>query len=174
MPLAGYFHRFPAPDFPPILPRIPKGKVLPIMAPPTIIEALNPPDRDHCYAIRTDVFCGEQQVSREIEFDGLDSRCRHYLAMLGDFPVGTARVRPIGDGLVKFERIAVLKSHRGRNIGRALMDRAMADAAAAGATSGRLHAQTYATALYEKLGFTGAGELFMEAGIEHISMIRQL
>lgn len=141
------------------------------MAPPTIIEALNSPDRDRCYAIRIDVFCGEQRVSREIEFDGLDPGCRHYLAMLGDFPVGTARVRPIGDGLVKFERIAVRKAHRGQNIGRALMDRAMADAAAAGVTSGKLHAQTYATAFYQKLGFTAEGEFFMEAGIEHICMI---
>lgn len=141
------------------------------MVVPTIVEALQPSDQDRCFAIRIEVFCDEQKVSREIEFDGLDPGSRHYLALLDGLPVGTARVRPLGDGLVKFERIAVLKAHRGRNIGKALMDRAMADAAAAGATSGKLHAQTYATAFYEKLGFTGEGALFVEAGIEHIRMI---
>ena len=28
----------------------------------TIIEVLNPDDMEACYAIRTEVFCGEQQV----------------------------------------------------------------------------------------------------------------
>jgi predicted GNAT family N-acyltransferase len=90
------------------------------------IEALNSTDMDACYAIRTEVFCGEQQVSREMEFDGLDAECRHYLAKLGDQAVGTARVRPLGDGSVKFERIAVHAPFRGQQVGRALMERAVA------------------------------------------------
>lgn len=143
------------------------------MKTPTIREAIDAGDIDHCHAIRNDVFCGEQNVSAEIEFDGLDAGCRHYLALLDDLPAGTARVRPIGGGVVKFERIAVHREYRGQDIGRALMERAMADAASAGAISGKLHAQTGASAFYEKLGFVAEGELFMEAGIEHIAMVRE-
>jgi predicted GNAT family N-acyltransferase len=141
---------------------------------PTVIEAIEPGELEHCYAIRTAVFCGEQNVSVELEFDGLDANCRHYLAWLGDEPVGTARVRPIGDRIVKFERIAVDIEYRGKDIGRALMDRAMTDAASTGTISGKLHAQTSASAFYEKLGFVAKGSLFIEAGIEHIQMVRDL
>lgn len=146
----------------------------------TIIEALDLDDLEACYAIRTTVFCSEQQVSRELEFDGLDAGCRHYLARLGDQAVGTARVRPLDagnngeSGSVKFERVAVYKPFRGRQIGRALMDRALADARDAGARSGILHAQSAASAFYLKLGFSQEGGTFDEAGIPHVRMTKEL
>lgn len=137
-------------------------------------EAFDPPDREHCYAIRIEVFCGEQKVSREIEFDGLDDECRHYLALQDDAPVGTARTRPIGDGKIKFERIAVRAEHRRRNVGQVLMLQAMRDAVEDGAVTAVLNAQTSAGDFYEKLGFVRKGDIFMEAGIEHIHMVRDL
>lgn len=146
----------------------------------TIIEVLNSDDMEACYAIRTEVFCDEQQVSRELEFDGLDAQCRHYLARRGDKAIGTARVRPLatGDGrdggTVKFERVAVCKPFRGRQIGRALMDRALADAREAGTQAGILHAQSAASAFYLKLGFTQEGGTFEEAGIPHVRMTKRL
>ena len=140
----------------------------------TVIEADAPVLRDHCHAIRSEVFCGEQNVSREMEFDGLDDGSRHYLAMLGALPAGTARVRQVGDGTVKFERMAVRREYRNNNVGRALLDRALADAAAAGAVRGVLHAQCHASAFYEKFGFLPDGKVFTEAGIDHIAMARDL
>jgi predicted GNAT family N-acyltransferase len=142
------------------------------MIPLTVIEALTPAEQAHCYAIRTEVFCGEQKVSRALEFDGLDGECRHYLALQGGQPTGTGRVRPLGTNVVKFERIAVGIAYRGQNIGRALMEQAITDAIAGGATSGKLNAQVSAGGFYEKLGFIGYGDKFMEAGIDHIAMIR--
>lgn len=139
-----------------------------------ITEALTSTDMEACYAIRTDVFCGEQKVSPALEFDGLDAECRHYLARLDDRAVGTARVRPLGDGIVKFERIAVHASFRGRQVGRALMDRALSDAREAGAQTGILHAQTDAAAFYLKLGFCQEGGIFVEADIPHVRMTKKL
>lgn len=149
------------------------------MTEPTIIEASDSADMDACYAIRIEVFCSEQQVSRELEFDGLDAQCRHYLARLGEQAVGTARVRPLnggdtGDGIVKFERIAVHAPFRGRQIGRALMDRALDDARAGGAQSGVLHAQSSAAPFYLKLGFSQEGDIFIEADIPHVRMTKNL
>ena len=140
----------------------------------TIKEALNPADMEECYAIRTEVFCGEQMVSREIEFDGLDDTCRHYLAWLDALAVGTARVRPLGDGAVQFERVAVLKKYRGKDIGRTLMERILIGASDDGYTIGLLHAQYQAGAFYRKLGFAQEGGEFLEAGIRHIRMKRQI
>jgi predicted GNAT family N-acyltransferase len=135
-----------------------------------ITEATEAADRDACYGVRTAVFCDEQGVPAEIEFDGLDDRCRHYLARIGRIAVGTARVRPLGGGQVKFERVAVLRTHRRAGIGLALMERALAGARSDGHRHALLHAQTHAGEFYRRLGFRQEGEGFMEAGIPHIRM----
>lgn len=135
-----------------------------------ITEAVEAADLEACYAIRIEVFCGEQQVSRELEFDGRDAECRHYLARMENVAVGTARVRPLGDGIVKFERIAVYAQYRGRQVGRALMERALAEAQDSGAVAGVLHAQSTAAAFYLKLGFTQEGGTFIEADMPHVRM----
>jgi predicted GNAT family N-acyltransferase len=139
-----------------------------------IAEALDQPDIEACYAIRIEVFCNEQQISRDLEFDGLDADCRHYIARIGDEAVGTARVRHLGRGNLKFERVAVRAPFRNRRIGRALMEHALADAAGDGTNTGILHAQSEAAAFYLKLGFTREGETFVEAGIPHIRMTKKL
>jgi len=139
-----------------------------------IIEALDQADMDACYALRIEVFCDEQGVSRNLEFDGLDPECRHYLARIGDSAVGTARIRPLGGGKLKFERVAVRAAHRNRGIGRLLMERAQADASASGAETGILHAQTEAADFYLKLGFVQEGGTFPEAGIPHVRMTKKL
>jgi predicted GNAT family N-acyltransferase len=136
-----------------------------------VIEAVEIHDREHCFDIRIEVFCGEQKVSREVEFDGLDNECRHYLALLNNVPAGTARARPIGDRRVKFERIAVRSIHRGKGLGTALMLRALENAAADGAITGVLNAQVSAALFYEKLGFVRKGTNFLEAKIEHVHMV---
>ena len=139
-----------------------------------ISEALDARNRNDCYAVRTAVFCGEQGVPADLEFDGLDAACRHYLARIGATVVGTARLRPLGGGEVKFERVAVLQAHRRTGIGWALMERALADARADGHRRVLLHAQTHAGAFYRRLGFHQEGDGFMEAGIPHIRMSMDL
>ncbi len=124
-----------------------------------------------CLSIRRKVFCIEQNVNPEIEFDGLDSQCRHYLVLRHGTPVGTARARIITDRVVKFERVAVLKKCRRSYIGQALMQFVMADATKSGAEVATLHAQTYAAPFYHKLGFVVEGDEFEEAGIPHVKMV---
>jgi predicted GNAT family N-acyltransferase len=140
----------------------------------SVREALADADREACFAIRIEVFCDEQNVSREIEFDGLDDACRHFIALDGERPVGTARVRSLGDGVAKFERIAVLRGDRRRNAGKVLLETAIREAARDGHSRAMMHAQTYAKPFYEKLGFRQEGRGFMEAGIPHIRMVRPL
>jgi predicted GNAT family N-acyltransferase len=139
-----------------------------------ITEALDRPDIEACYAIRIEVFCDEQGVSRDLEFDGLDAECRHYIARIGNDAVGTARLRPLDGGKLKFERVAVRASYRNRKIGRSLMGRALTDAARSGGKTGILHAQSEAAAFYLKLGFIQEGGTFDEAGIPHVRMTKEL
>ena len=134
----------------------------------------NPKELELCLDIRIRVFCHEQGVSRDIELDGLDGVCRHYVAFIEADAVGTARARPIDDKTIKFERVAVLKEFRGRDFGKSLMELAISDATENGYRKAILNAQTHAEPFYQSLGFSQQGERFEEAGIPHIQMIRML
>ncbi|PXX97314.1 GNAT family N-acetyltransferase [Halomonas sp. LBP4] len=116
--------------------------------------------------IRRVVFIEEQQVPLEEEWDGRDPDCRHFLALAGGHPVGTARLLPDAH----IGRVAVLAEARGHGIGAALMRAAIEAARRHGHPAVELAAQTHALAFYENLGFQAVGEEFLEAGILHRNM----
>lgn len=118
--------------------------------------------------VRESVFVVEQNVPEELDFDGLDGRCRHVLAFNdADEPIGTGRI--MADGHIG--RVVVLREWRGQGVGVAIM-RALIDLAA-GDTSLYLHSQDHAVGFYERLGFIQEGLLFMDAGIPHRKMIME-
>ena len=135
--------------------------------------ALPGADRDACRSIRRAVFVIEQGVPEEIEYDDLDDFAVHYLATRCDHPVGCARY-VVRDLCIQVGRVAILASERGQGIGTALMQRLLADAVAIGFTRAILHAQISALPLYEKLGFVREGNEYLEAGIPHLSMYKEL
>ena len=125
-------------------------------------------------AVREEVFIREQGVSYEGDVDGLDEAAIQLVATDEDgVVVGTSRVvlEPHG---ARFGRLSVLRSHRGRGIGAALLAEAEREARAAGAARMELHAQTDALSLYERAGYTPRGERFMEEGLEHLAMEKDL
>lgn len=121
--------------------------------------------------IRRLVFIVEQQVPREEEWDGKDETAWHWLATdQEDVAIGTARLLPDG----QIGRMAVLGNYRGHGVGAALLERAVEKARHLGMDSVFLNAQTHALAFYERCGFTAEGGEFMEAGIPHRRMTRDL
>jgi predicted GNAT family N-acyltransferase len=136
-----------------------------------IVEIADDGDRARAFAIRREVFCAEQGVPAAEEFGGRDGESRQYLARLAGRPVGTARLRESAPGEAKIERVAVLKAMRRHGVGRALMDRTIADARAAGMARILIHAQCHAEAFYAAVGFRTIGGRFEEAGIPHVKMV---
>ncbi len=128
-------------------------------------------DMEAAFAIRREVFCREQGVAEAEEIDGLDPGCRHYLARLDGDAVATSRTRALADGAVKIERVAVLKPLRGTGIGAALMARVLV---VIGAGQAVLNAQLRVESFYAGLGFVTEGEVFQEAGIDHVRMVKRL
>ena len=122
------------------------------------------------FAIRMRVFVREQRVPAAIELDRDDDRAIHFLATSDGKAVGTARVVP-HHGSAKIGRMAVLKSYRGKGVGKKLLQRAVATAKKLGARTIYLHAQVPVIEFYEKLGFRCVGPVFDEAGIPHPKMI---
>ncbi len=128
---------------------------------------------DEIVSLRLRVYVDEQAVPLEEELDLLDHTAIHWAALEGETLVATARL-VLTDGEAKFGRLAVDRSRRRCGIGTRLLEMAIEHARRAGAPRVILDAQTRVTALYEGLGFRQVGDVFLDAGIDHIRMIRDL
>jgi predicted GNAT family N-acyltransferase len=125
-------------------------------------------DRQALKAIRYAVFVDEQQVPADEEMDAFDETSVHLLASSNETGfIGCARIMPSG----QIGRMAVLKRCRGDGIGSQLMTAAIAEAKRQNLETVFLHAQCHAETFYARFGFVASGDIFDEAGIEHIKMI---
>src|SRR4029079_16359373 len=124
------------------------------------------------FAIRRAVFCIEQGVAEAEEMDGRDADCRHYLVRALGVAIATARVMPGPSGIEKVQRVAVNADHRRRGVGRALMQRIVADARSRGVRRLGLDSRCYVATFCRALGFVTESAVFMEAGIPHVRMAR--
>lgn len=121
--------------------------------------------------IRYLVFVEEQQVPLELDFDGRDPMCTHVLAYEDKgIAVGTGRIQDDG----KIGRMAVLREYRGQGYGKSMLEMLMNIARERGLGGVYLDAQEVALQFYLRCGFTPEGDTFMDAGIPHRRMRRQL
>lgn len=127
-------------------------------------------DIEKAFGIRMRVFVTEQGVPQEIEMDRDDKHAFHFLALEGNKAVGTARV-VMRHRSAKIGRMAVLKTFRGRGVGRKLLTRAVVTAKKQGAKNIYLHAQVPVIGFYEAMAFRCVGSVFREAGIAHRKMV---
>ena len=121
-------------------------------------------------AIRYEVFVDEQNVPEELEIDGLDGEAKHVLAFVDGVPIGTGRI--LDDGHIG--RVAVLKDYRGFGIGKLIMKELIKWAQDITLKKVWLSSQWHAHSFYLDLGFACVGEIYKEAGINHIKMYRVL
>jgi len=119
--------------------------------------------------VRQVVFVEEQHVPPPEEWDGRDADAVHLLAEdAAGRPLGCARLLAGG----KIGRLAVLPDHRGRGVGRALLQAVIELAEAAGPIELQLDAQLQALDFYRPFGFKARGPVFDDAGIPHRLMVR--
>ncbi len=121
--------------------------------------------------IRELVFVREQGVPLELEWDEHDPHCDHALAYAADgSAVGTGRLLPDGH----IGRMAVLKEWRAMGVGALLLQALIERARLRRHARVCLNAQTSAAGFYRRYGFEVSGPEFMEAGIPHVPMHRDL
>ncbi len=144
----------------------------------TVKQVKSEDELKQAFDVREEVFVIEQHVPIEIELDEYDHAPTtiHLLALdTQGRAVGTARFRPyVEEGVCKVERVAVLAGERGSGLGRYLMEEIHRLAKDVGYHAAKLNAQLHASAFYERLGYMGEGEVFLEADIEHIAMKKRL
>ena len=127
---------------------------------------------NYVFTIRTKVFVDEESVDQDDEYDGFDHLSNHYLALYEGIPVGTARWRSLPEsGRIRFERFAVLKEHRKKGVGRALVEALLKEVSKDREIF--VHAQLHSIDFFKKMGFVEEDEIFEEAGISHKKLIWQ-
>ena len=119
------------------------------------------------------MFSGEQGVSIAADRDGRDDESTHLVAIENERVIGTCRLLFRGN-VARLGRLAVDPDRRGQGIAAALLELADGVALERGARSISLHAQTYARRLYLDAGYEERGPEFVEEGIEHVAMGKQL
>jgi len=123
--------------------------------------------QDELRAVRFEVFVREQGVPEALEWDGLDRECQHVLARDGNgVAIATGRLLPDGH----IGRMAVLRDWRRCGVGTAVLAELIRIARSHGHPVVVLHAQSYVTQFYARMGFVVTSAEFMEAGIPHVEM----
>jgi len=133
-------------------------------------------DLSVAFNIRKEVFVEEQGVPLEDEFDEfdtLDGKCEHILVFYDEQPVGTGRIRVV-DGLGKLERICILKPYRKYGLGKIIIQALEEVSGELGVSQVKLHGQTHAEGFYQKLGYRTSSNMFMEDGIPHLLMVKDV
>ncbi|MFE8597586.1 GNAT family N-acetyltransferase [Archangium gephyra] len=149
--------------------------------PVTIAQIKDEAELFQALAIREVVFIEEQHVPEGIERDAEDAKAYHVLAFQGGHAIGTGRLvmlpePPSGETGTwgQIGRMAVLKAHRKARVGLMLLTTLEDEARRRGVSGIMLHSQLYALEFYKKQGYEALGEVFQEAGIEHLEMRKKL
>ena len=125
-------------------------------------------------AVRMRVFVAEQSVPAEEELDDEDATATHVIARHNEFVVGTGRLLIRAEGTCQIGRMAVDQPWRRRGVGGQLLLYLEQEARSQGMSQVMLHAQEYVKGFYAAHGYLERGELFLEAGIPHIEMRKEI
>lgn len=126
------------------------------------------------FEVRRQVFVEGQGVPESEEMDGRDEDAIQFLARADGTPIGTARLREPDPGVGKVERVAVLEQHRQEGWGRAIMESVEDVAREDDLSRLVLHGQTAVEEFYESLGYETTSDVYLEVGIPHVTMEKQL
>ncbi|HMA47549.1 MAG TPA: GNAT family N-acetyltransferase [Frankiaceae bacterium] len=124
--------------------------------------------------LRRAVFVDEQGIDPAVEADGQDPDADHAVVLDGvGEALATARLLDRGRTAV-LGRVAVRRDARGRGLGTAVTRRLEHRAAERGLPAVEVHAQAAVEGFYRRQGYLAHGEPYFEAGLEHVSMRKEL
>jgi predicted GNAT family N-acyltransferase len=140
----------------------------------TVRAARDAVEVDAAMDLRVRVFVDEQGVSAEEELDALDDDSLQIVGVDEGGVIATCRLRDLGEGEWKLERMAVEQRLRGLGVGGKLLAGAEGEVRDRGAAEMILNAQRQAEPFYAARGYIAEGDTFIEAGIEHVRMRKAL
>ena len=119
--------------------------------------------------IRQKVFIEEQNVTSQLEWDGMDEEAIHFLAFKNEKAIGCARAFVIKNHM-QLGRMAVLKAYRGESVGTALIEKVITTAKLNQLSAIYISAQCHAIDFYKKFGFEVTSDIYLDAEILHRDM----
>ncbi|HEL2110753.1 TPA: GNAT family N-acetyltransferase [Streptococcus suis] len=123
--------------------------------------------------LRTDVFVVEQACPYP-EIDGKDPSCLHLLGTDNGELVAYLRILPGGLSYdeVSIGRVVIKPSHRGKGLGRPMMEQAIHYITTEWKESQiKIGAQAHLAKFYGSLGFEAVSEVYLEDDIPHLDML---
>ena len=123
--------------------------------------------------LRTNVFVVEQACPYP-DLDGKDPNCLHLLGTINGELVAYLRILPAGLRYdeVSIGRVVVKPSHRGKGLGRLMMEQAIHCITNEWKESQiKIGAQAYLEKFYQSLGFEPVSEVYLEDDIPHLDML---
>lgn len=123
--------------------------------------------------LRHEVFVEEQGVTEEEEYDGNESDFIHFCMYENEELIGYARAS-VKEGTIHIGRVVIRKDKRKHGYGKEVVLFAEEYGIRAGCRVASLNSQIQAKGFYDKLGYEADGEVFIEAGIDHIRMSKNL
>ena len=123
--------------------------------------------------LRTNVFVVEQACPYP-EVDGKDPNCLHLLGTINGELVAYLRILPAGLRYdeVSIGRVVINPSHRGKGLGRLMMEQAIHCITNEWKESQiKIGAQAYLEKFYQSLGFEPVSEVYLEDDIPHLDML---
>jgi len=139
----------------------------------TIKVVENQMELEDAFSVRKIVFVEEQNVPLDEEIDQFEQEATHFVMYHEGSPVGAGRFRVV-DGYGKVERICVLKKARKIGAGKSMMKAIETHAQAQGLHKLKLNAQTHAIPFYGGLGYEVVSDEFLDAGIPHKTMMKEI
>ncbi|MYN69699.1 GNAT family N-acetyltransferase [Streptococcus suis] len=139
------------------------------------IKAFDQLSLQELYAIltlRTNVFVVEQACPYP-EVDGKDPNCLHLLGTDEGELVAYLRILPAGLSYdeVSIGRVVIKSSHRGKGLGRSMMEQAIRYITNEWKESQiKIGAQAHLEKFYSSLGFEPVSEVYLEDDIPHLDM----
>lgn len=147
------------------------------LEPLKILIVKNQQDLDACLKIRNIVFVKEKRVSEEIEkdeYDFLDSKCDHFLLKYQNKAIGTCRCLYDQIDGIKLQRLCILKEYRKLGFGSRILHWLEDYYNTRNKKYILMDAKYQVVGFYEKCGYQKISDTFIEAGIEHITMMKNL
>jgi predicted GNAT family N-acyltransferase len=110
-----------------------------------------------------------EQVTSSIE-----DQCLHFVLTLGNEVYGCVLLHLESSTNGRLLQMAVATNRQGEGLGSVLVKALEAHAIKLGMVSISLHSRVEASGFYSSLGYKEFGERFMEVGIEHVKMRKEL
>ena len=139
------------------------------------MEALTAGEFHDVMKLRVDIFVVEQNCPYP-EIDGKDPEALHMRLRDETGLFGYARLfaPEAPSGQARIGRVIVAATHRGQNMGRAVMREALAACETNWPNAEiAISAQAHLKAFYASLGFAVISEEYLEDGIAHVDMLRK-